>query len=127
MRTRTVLSAAVFAITTAFLAAPSAMAGFTEIKIDTRGALTSSQQPTSTQVAEKPKGVPETGGGQEEEPIADVVEEEDPIQRDAAPAQSSGSNAGVVALVGVGVLAAGGAGFLLFRLFRLFRRSRRRT
>jgi hypothetical protein len=195
MRTRTVLSAAVFAITTAFLAAPSAMAGFTEIKIDTKGPLTPGQQvkisaicyadvtaqkvvsdalepvslpatrnstshattrikanlkpgtyklsflcaeqevpntfkvvaapkPASTQVAEKPKGAPETGGGPEdEEPTADVVEEEDAVPQDAAkvPAQSSGPNAGVVALGGAGVLAAGGAGFLLFR------RSRRRA
>jgi hypothetical protein len=199
MRTRTVLSAALFAITTAFLAAPSAMAGYTEIKVDTKGPLTPSRQvqikamcytevsaqkvvsdaldpvslpasgtgnstsyattrikanlkpgtyklsflcadqevsntfkvvavpvkpapkTASTQVAQKPKDAPETGGGQEEEPMADVVEEEDPIQQDAAPAQSPDSNVGVVALGGAGVLAAGGAGFLLLR------RSRRRA
>jgi hypothetical protein len=67
------------------------------------------------QVAQKPKGAADTGGEGDVATAGDTV-------NTAAPAQESGSNAGLFALGGAGLLAAGGAG-----AFALRRRARNQS
>jgi hypothetical protein len=110
MRIRTVLSAAVLGITTAFMVAPSALAAGDVYATQSVHNVLSARQPASS----TPDG---------DDPLLDDTGfEEDTLPQDAAPTQRGnspgGPDYGLLALGGAGVLVVGAGGFLLVRRVR---------